>query len=185
VNHVGHKDLQFSPVTNRHLFEPCDIAVLEAVVEDPKWVQPFTGISGAANWGEAVTTIGWPVGVLADQDQEVLRIFRGFIQRAFLYTNSRGAKYSAYELNFPSPPGLSGSPLFADQAPRTLIGVITENFSTYTVEHTFEEERSNGGIVRTEARSVITYGVAVNPFHALEFLEAIIGVGNLNVAERE
>jgi hypothetical protein len=62
---------------------------------------------------------------------------------------------------------------------------MTENFSTYTVEHSFEEEHRNGGILRTEARSVITYGVAANPFHALEFLEATIGVENLNVAERE
>lgn len=183
VNHYGTSKEPFAPVHLCSVYEPCDVAVLEAEVEEPKWIAPFTKVAGATYMGEPVTAIGSPVGILTEGEQESLRLFRGFVQRPFLYEGRLGRAYSAYELSFSSPPGLSGAPMFADEEPKFLRGVITENFKSYMVVESEEISDGQGGFRRTESREIVTYGVAANLFHALEFLENSIPVGNLNAAE--
>jgi hypothetical protein len=183
VNHFGIRKDPFSAVRLCSVYEPCDVAVLEAEVERPTWIAPFTKIRGATYMGEPVTAIGSPVAILTEGQQESLRVFRGFVQRPFAYDGRLGHRYSAYELSFPSPPGLSGAPLFTDEEPNFLLGVITENFKSYTVVESEETTSGEGGLRRTESREIVTYGVAANPFHALKFLEDAIPVGNLNAAD--
>jgi hypothetical protein len=185
VNHFGIRRNPFSAVRRCSVYESCDVAVLEAEVERPTWIAPFTKVRGFTYMGEPVTAIGSPVGYLTEGQQESPRVFRGFVQRPFAYDGRLGHRYSAYELSFPSPPGLSGAPLFADREPNFLLGVITENFKSYTVVESEEITSGGGGLRRTESREIVTYGVAANPFHALDFLENAIPVGNLNAAESE
>jgi hypothetical protein len=133
--------------------------------------------------GEPVTAIGAAVGVLTDTEREILRLFRGFVQRPFLYAGRLGHEYPAYELSFPVPPGLSGAPIFADDDSKLLCAVVTENFKSYTVVESEETMERPGEFRRTESREIITYGVAASAFNGLEFFEDAIPVGNLNAAD--
>jgi hypothetical protein len=183
VNHFGQGDDPFSAVRVCSIDERHDFAVLEAEVAEPKWIAPFIAVAGAVRWGEAVSAIGSPVAILTGHQQESLRIFRGFVQRSFLHTGRLGHTYVAYELSFSSPPGLSGAPLFTDAEPTVLLGVVTENFQSYTIIES-EEDTDRGGTVRhIESKQIVTYGVATHAGNSLPLLEAAIPVGNLNAAE--
>ncbi len=176
--------MPLSPVHRISVDLPHDLAVLEVEVEDPQWIQPFTGVSGAVDWGEPITTIGRPTNILAAPAEETLRVIRGFVQRSFFYSGRLGHQYAALELSFPAPPGLSGAPVFAEAQPRVLLGIVTENFASYTLVESFEEQTSPGRLTRVESKSIITYGVAAMLFDALPFLQGSIPVGNLNAAEQ-
>lgn len=174
VSHFGHSRYQFSPVKNIAVEERLDAALLDVVVEEPRWIQPFTHAMGAAWYGSEVVSIGWPVDLLAPEaDRETLRCFRGHVQRTFLYNPPGRGAYPAFELSFPAPPGLSGAPVFLVDEPRTLLGIVTANFSTYSlIDATEEVTESTGGVRRTEYRSVITYGVATIAWHVWHAFEA-------------
>ena len=183
VNHFGHSRNPYSAVSACSIYEFCDIAVLEAEVEEPEWITPFTKVAAATHMGEPVTVIGSPIWILTEGQKESLRLVRGFVQRPFLYTGRLGHEYSAYELSFPSPPGLSGGPMFSDEEPKFLRGVMTENFKRYTVVDSEEVHDGRGQLKRIESREIVTFGVAANAWRAIDFLEEAIPVGNLNAAE--
>ena len=183
VNHFGHQTQQFSPIKNILVNEQLDSALLDVVVEEPKWIEPFTGTTGAVGYGSTIVSIGWPMDLLApDANLETLRCFRGYIQRAFFYTHPGHKPYSAYELSFAAPPGLSGAPVFLANDPKTLIGIVTENFSTHSlIEATEEVDDMSGSIKRIEYRTVITYGVAVNAWYVWHSFENQLSGVSLSV----
>ena len=185
VNHFGHSEHPFSQVRGCSVYESCDIAVLEVDVEEPQWISPFTKVLAPTYMGEPIAAIGSPVGILTAGQTESLRLFRGFVQRHFLYQGRLGHAYSAYELSFSSPPGLSRAPLFADSEPMFLLGVVTENFKSYTIAESEEKELRPGQLRRTESKEIVTYGVAANAFSAVSFLEQAIGVENLHAAHTD
>jgi hypothetical protein len=175
VNHWGHSKLQYSPVTALSIDKEHDVAVLATVVETPKWILPFDRITPGVHWGQPVTCYGWPVDVFGpDTSKEQLRAFRGHVQRLFTYTGRLGGSYPAAELSFAAPPGLSGAPVFLDNEPKTIVGVVTENLASFHTLESFEEQLHGGGTRRVEYRAVITYGVAATLLYAVEFLEAHI-----------
>ena len=176
VNHYGGPPPNlFTRVRRIEWAEESDIAILETDAPEAKWALPFKKLKYAADLGEEVCSFGYPQDLMSQVPaKETLRMFCGTIQRPFLFERP-GRRYSAYELNFPCPPGLSGGPLFLSEDPTTVIGVVTENFETYTVQHEVIEEKHPGETIRHEARSVITYGVAANIFGAVNAIETLLG----------
>jgi hypothetical protein len=187
VNHIGHSKHQFSPVNEIVVEERLDAALLDVVVEEPRWIQPFTHALGAAWYGSEVASIGWPVDLLSpDAGKETLRCFRGHIQRTFLYAPPSGESYSAFELSFAAPPGPSGAPVFLIDEPKTLVGIVTANFRTHSLTEATEEiADTTGTMQRTEYRSVITYGVATIAWHVWHVFEARLPGVSLASAHRD
>jgi hypothetical protein len=176
VNHFGGPPpYLFTRVRRIEWAEESDLAIFETDAPGAKWAVPFKKLKYVADLGEEICAFGYPQDLMSQVPvKETPRLFRGTIQRPFLFERS-GRRYSAYELSFPCPPGLSGGPLFLAEDPTTVIGVVTENFETYTVQHEVVGERCPGQTIRHEARSVITYGVAANIFGAVDAIEKHLG----------
>jgi len=77
------------------------------------------------------------------------------------YTSFSGFQYAAMELNIACPRGLSGGPLFRVSEAERVMGLVTENLESTTALDEVEVVSSQGMVERTEARKVITYGVAL------------------------
>ena len=185
ISHWGQRQGEpFSRVTACEIDVGADLAVLQTEVANPQSIQPFQALSAGVAFGEPVSSIGWPVGILAEYREAALRVMRGYVQRQFFYRGLLGGTYQALELHFASPPGLSGAPVFLDAHPFILLGVMTENFQSLTRIDSVEEEKAPGEFRRIETHEMVTYGVAVNPFHAIRFLEDVIGLGSLNALDR-
>lgn len=176
VNHHGGPPPNlFTPARRIEWACQSDLAIVETDAPGAKWAAPFKKLKYAADFGEEICAFGYPHDLMSDVPaKETPRFFRGTVQRPLLFER-RGRSYSAFELSFPCPPGLSGGPVFLAEDPATVIGVVTENFETYTVLHEVDEERRPGEIIRHEARSVITYGVAANISNALHAIEKVLG----------
>jgi hypothetical protein len=177
INHAGGASPHcFTAVHRIELAPHCDIAVLETDAPRAQWSAPFTKLRYAADFGQEVCAFGYPEDMISmvAPTQETARFFRGIVQRPFLF-DRRGPRYSAFELSFPCPGGLSGSAVFLADDPRTVIGVVTGNFETYSVQHSYVETIRSGETIRHEARNVITFGVAANIIGARREIERILG----------
>lgn len=159
VNHFGGPDSHlFTQVRQILLSSETDIAVFST--EAPAtWATPFPRLKYAADPGEGVCAAGYFPDYLISIDsgrREALRFFQGHVQRPFMYEFS-GRRYSAYELSFTFPTGVSGAPLFLEEDPGTVIGVMTATFESV---HDGE---------------VISCGVAANIFPGTPEIEEILG----------
>ena len=177
INHFGGPEPHaFTPAKSIDLIREADTAVVVTDAPNAKWVRPFGRVRFFANLGEPVCALGYPFGsVQVDvPPRETFRFFRGHIQRPFVHRSPRsgGARYSAYELSFPCPFGLSGGPVFLAEDPTTVIGVVTEDLEVGTTLR--EDVEEAGGRVR-EVRRVVNYGVAANIIAAADMLERILG----------
>ena len=173
INHHGAPGAQLFERPKRVIFsEKIDIAVMEIDAAGGKWSIPFKGLQYTADLGEPVGSLGHPDNLIGDEpNRETQRLFRGHIQRPFVYSGGR-SPYSAFELNFASPAGLSGAPLFLISNPSIVLGVITANFQSTTA---IDEEITDGTDPPRTHRRVIEFGVASNIFHATELFEKILG----------
>ena len=176
INHIGGPSPSlFTRALLVELDHTTDIAVIKTDAPRPQWTSPFTRVKYAADFGEEIFAFGFPQDLLSyEASKATPRAFRGCIQRPFLFQRS-AYRYSAFELSFPCPPGLSGGPIFLPEDPATVLGIVTENFETYTVLHESQSETEDGRTTRFEARSVITYGVASNLFNGIELIEQVTG----------
>lgn len=174
-HHGGPPPSLFTPVERVEWAREADLAVIQTEAPESKWAVPFSRVKYAADFGEEICAFGFPQNLMSQiPAKETPRFFRGTVQRPFLFERT-GRRYSAFELSFPCPPGLSGGPLFLAEDPTTVIGVVTGNFETFTVDHEIVEEKRPGEVVRHEARHVITYGVAANILAACDAIEKILG----------
>ena len=177
VNHAAGIGTQLlSGVRSVEVVSECDMAVFRIDELDRRWAMPFRRLKYVADLGEEVCALGYPEDRLsAGAPKQTLRIFRGIVQRPLLYERAE-RRYSAFELSFSCPPGLSGGPLFSAHDPRTVMGVVTENFETYSMAHEDIEVTSSGHPTQvTKYRQVITYGIAANIFYAIHAIENVIG----------
>lgn len=178
INHFGGPPPDcFTRVRQVHRIPKGDIAVIETDAPEGKWAQPFQGVQYAADFGEEVYAIGYPEDLISatTPGRATLRFFRGIVQRPFHYGLPGHTPYSAFELSFPCPPGLSGGPVVLAQHPRIILGIVTANFESYTVVHTEETEIEAGRPRAVQSRNVVTYGVAANIIYAADRLEALLG----------
>jgi len=177
LNHFGGPPPHcFTRAREVHFTREGDLAVLITDVPSAQWACPFQFVQYAADFGEDVYAIGFPEDRISatEPNKETLRYFRGTVQRPFIY-DSRGARYSAFELSFPCPLGLSGGPVFLARDPRTVLGVVTENFETYTVADEEQCETTPGSVRKIQARRIITYGVASNIQYVADVLRQVLG----------
>ena len=179
-HHGGPTPSLFSKVHRVEIVNDADIAILVTDAPGAKWVQPFRQVRLFANLGEHVCAFGYPdTAVCVDSpSKETPRFFRGTVQRPFIHKSKHalGSGYSAYELSFPCPHGLSGGPLFPEEDPQTVIAVVTEDLEVGSELH-YEEriDEATGSKTVLQTRRVINYGVAANILAATDALEAIIG----------
>lgn len=173
VNHsgAGGQDC-FTRAREVHMIAEADLAIVTTDAPDAKWACPFSEVQYAADYGEDVYAIGHPDLFAASPYERHLRFFRGIIQRPFLYEPPRKKPYSAFELSFASPLGLSGGPLILANAPNVVLGVVTENSETYTV---IDEEQNDGETSSIQTRRIVSYGVAANIMYAAPKLEELLG----------
>jgi hypothetical protein len=173
INHFGASDNDcFNRINNAYKIPEADIAVVMTDATNGKWVRPFAAVQFAVDYGEEIYAIGHPDIFQEDSNERHLRFLRGIIQRPFLYEPPRGKPYSAFELSFACPTGLSGAPIILAKAPQVVIGVVTANYDTHTVVDT---EKIEGESRVVETRRIISYGVAANIMHAAPKLEELLG----------
>lgn len=101
-----------------------------------------------------------------------MRFFRGIIQRPFIHEPPRRKPYSAFELSFACPPGLSGGPVILAETPHVILGVVTGNYETFTV---IDTEEGDGETSSIQTRRIVSYGVAANIKYAAPKLEELLG----------
>jgi len=90
------------------------------------------------------------------------RYFEGYMTREFMYEHPGYRETPTYELNFPAPEGLSGSPLLVPGS-GAVAGVIYGNAESYTIADEREVVSGTEQLV-TETRKVVQFGLAhVNP----------------------
>ena len=129
VKHFGNTTRPLSAVVRHAILEECDIAVMEVEVEDTSRIAPYEKIRVGMREGQRVTAIGSPASAFTTHREPKLRVIRGVSQRSFNFEfPMRPLRYAAFELSFTSPRGFSGAPLFADEEPLFLRGIVTANF---------------------------------------------------------
>ena len=106
VNHHGgpSPDL-FTRAHDIQFAQACGLTVVTTDAPGSRWVTPFT-----QDLGSRVASFGYPNQSItfSTASREAGRLFRGYVQRPFLHQSKSGCRYSAYELSFPCPSGLSG-----------------------------------------------------------------------------
>ena len=129
VKHFGNTTRPLSAVVRHAILEERDIAVMEVEVEDTSRIAPYEKIRVGMREGQGVTAIGSPASAFTTHREPKLRVIRGVSQRSFNFEfPMRPLRYAAFELSFTSPRGFSGAPLFADEEPLFLRGIVTANF---------------------------------------------------------
>jgi trypsin-like peptidase len=93
------------------------------------------------------------------------RTLRGYITRAFPHERPGWNPTPSYELDMPTPEGLSGAPLMATREPY-VIGVIYGTYGAYMIEEMATVDEA--GVRRPEVRRMYTFGLAL----MLDALEA-------------
>lgn len=82
---------------------------------------------------DPVMSCGYAVRTDADNDEPefVLRSAHGYVQRQES-RNGRGGEYVRYELSYPAFRGNSGSPVVLQNAPKSVIGVVTHGYTFWS-----------------------------------------------------
>lgn len=139
-----------------------DVAVVRVPPETASPVQPFWNAVGNYGWGEEFFAYGYAEdrGRTADL-APTPRLFKGHYQRFFDQDSFAGYRYTAGEMSIPSPPGLSGGPLFRPGAPHLVTALAAENTDSTTTLEAVEDVTTEGNQRMTHYQRVISYGVAV------------------------
>src|SRR5687767_7830709 len=85
---------------------------------------PFSGVSRGLDWGEEVAAFGYPEDTLRGDVLPTPRYFRGHVQRLFWHCSHLLYAYSAAELSFPAPGGLSGGPVSSRKTPSNVAALV-------------------------------------------------------------
>ena len=163
VNHVGGpaSDL-FERVQDPIVLDQVDLAYFFTDSPGAKWARSFKKTKYSLPLGEEVCVFGFPQEIFGpDPTKPTLRMLRGFYQRPFLYRRPP-IIYSALELSFPCPEGFSGSPVFLERDPDTVVGIVTGNYEAYTI---VDSTYTTGGKIESETRKFISYGCASSMFN--------------------
>jgi hypothetical protein len=175
INHVSGPipDL-CTKVYNIKTIPNADLAVFQTEAPRAQWAKPFTKVKYGVPFGTEVCSLGATENLIDwSPGKETMRMHRGYVQRPFCYQRHPYA-YTAFELSYMCPGGLSGSPVFLADSPDTVIGVVTGNFETYTtLEEEFEETIESRVFKRKSTRKVISYGIATNLENGIEVFDEV------------
>jgi hypothetical protein len=117
------------------------------------------------NQGMNVSTFGYPLpdkGV--DESGQSLitthsRTLRGYMTRRILYPRPGWGPTPSFELDMPTPEGLSGAPLLAETSVN-VIGVVYGTMASYLIEEQASVDPETGKL-SPEVRRIYTFGLAL------------------------
>jgi len=123
-------------------------------------IEPFLDFVSHNQLGDSVASIGFPEETRREQVPDV-RYFRGYLQRLITFDTMKPYRYSASELSFPCPIGLSGGPVFMNDLPRYVSALVTTNHQVQSGGEQVEEILQNGSVQRTVVKEFVNYGIAL------------------------
>ena len=143
--------------------DSADIAVV-TVDQAPHYrLSPFYMLSSRHARGAQIEAWGYTAEALPEGGAvPTPRAYHGTVQRVFQHDSELGYCYSAGELSFPAPGGLSGGPVFTLPQRLHLVGVVAENFESTTLLHSTEEFDEAGVMTRERIHRVIEFGLFVD-----------------------
>ncbi len=138
-----------------------DIAVVEFDTGAPDFLpEPVEFTDETCSLGTGLCSFGYPFTTLDGGALELEpRFLSGYIQRFFTYRGGR-YEYTAAEISFPVPTGMSGAPLLAKSGFH-VIGLVTATFESSTVIDSIEERISGNATLKHTVSKVVSYGVAL------------------------
>ncbi len=125
-----------------------------------------------------IQTAGYPNALIPDKDFLAIRSFKGYIVATSHPKYDPRDKSGCYELSFNCPVGISGAPIYTDDA--IIYGVIIGNISESTIVHSFKEietVKNNGGVKETiyERHEGIQLGIAVESYSLKNIKSDMLG----------
>jgi hypothetical protein len=144
---------------------PFDIAIGIVDHRSKSWFTPYTGpkIEG---WLD-IATLGYPASALNTSPEKFnihLRLLKGYVQRPISADElpAHIPHPDCFELNFPIPNGLSGSPLFTPQGTgqQQLVGVCVSSFDSEIVVDEVSEIDDRGNRFSERRARIEQYGIA-------------------------
>ena len=164
------------PVSTIVSHDSADIAVVR-VERAPRYrLSPFYMLSSSHGFGVEVGAWGYTAEALPEGGAvPTPRAYHGTIQRVFQYTSKLGYSYSAGELSFPAPRGLSGGPVFKLPQGLHLAGIVTESFESTMSRHSTEEFDEAGVVTRERIHRVIEFGLFVDLRPLSRWLDQQVG----------
>jgi hypothetical protein len=179
----GQTGFKSARVTDREIL-PRDIGVLAVDFVYPESAHWFHRL----RWNEqtligfdAVRCCGYAYGhhVAGGRQSVVLRCFQGHVVadlNEFELPGTKGDIFPVYELSFPAPRGLSGSPLLNSTGSVLVNGVIIGNSaSEMLVYRSREVDQDAGTQTIVERYESLTLGIAVRPAAILPLTSRILG----------
>jgi hypothetical protein len=153
-----------------------DLAVLRVPQINASEYLPFDNIEASVTWGDTVQALGYPEESEADGPVPTARLLTGTIQRFFTHSARKPHDYSACELSFGAPAGLSGGPVYNPRDSSRVIGVISDNHDSTTYLQAVEEIQESGAVCRQLTHELIRYGIAAHLLPLQEWLDTQIPV---------
>jgi len=99
------------------------------------------------------------------------RLLKGYVMRTFFYAQPGLGSTPSYELDMPTPAGLSGAPLVRVDQRRELVGIVYGSHDVAEIDE-FESVDPETGATTPEVRRVVSFGLA----HFLDILHRVRGV---------
>jgi hypothetical protein len=167
--HLG--EIDFAPA-------PFDIGIGRVNHPSLSWFSPYSA-DGARGWTD-VKTLGYPASALNTTPEKFnihLRLLKGYIQREINEDELpiHRPHPHCYELNFPIPNGLSGSPLFSTEGNRRqLIGVCVKSIDVEIIIDSFTEVDDQGNRFREKRARVEQYGIAHSILPLLDWRPSLL-----------
>jgi hypothetical protein len=141
--------------------DTADITVVRLAPFEVEPAEPFWGVAENAKLGETFHAFGWPEEFGGDEGPTP-RLFAGHYQRFVpRYRSHMGYEYRAGEMSIPFPGGLTGGPIFRQDAGRVLTGMAVENVEAETVLDSVVDVQEDGSRYTEISRKILTYGIAV------------------------
>ena len=147
------------PVSRVFPHSTADLAVLIVDPGPERAPYSMSSLDWAAGWRESIVAFGYPEDTAANGVMPTPRMSRGNIQRFYEYDDGRGT-YTAIEMSFPAPQGLSGSPVSRTQDTGAVVGVVAANHTALTYRGGYDVT-DDRGTYHVAERDVIRYGIAV------------------------
>ena len=169
-----------SPVVKVTTHATADLSILTIDLPDEHFVTPLKlGTLDAFYGGAPVASFGFPSDTthmgtaenFVTRTGPTLRFFRGHVQRTGLHVSQDGYTFSAMELSFAAPAGLSGGPVFMSERNEP-VALIAENQESSTYLRTITDVREGGIEFHETIHSVINYAIAVDLTTHRAWLEA-------------
>lgn len=136
-----------------------DVAALW--IEHGSDFDPFSGVSRNLDWGDEVAAFGYPEDTVRDRVLPTPRYFRGHVQRLFWHSSHLLYAYSAAELSFPAPGGLSGGPVASRTTPSNVAALVAENALATTYLQSRTDYSDATFIFSEKVHSTVEYALAV------------------------